>query len=136
MNKLVITLKVCSLILFFSLLNIQSAQAVVAVKNVEKSEISKVENSKTQLTKKQLRKKQRFEKRLKKFQKRWERKSQKRSGVLSEPKFRLGLIFLIGGVLVALLDFLPFVGWLIGLIAGLLVVVGLVLMIWSLVENM
>ena len=52
MNKLVISLKVFSLILFFSLLNIQTSQAVVAVKKLDKKEVVSAEKSASKLTKK------------------------------------------------------------------------------------
>ena len=136
MNKLVFSFKIFALIIFISLFNISTSQAVVGVKNIENKEITSAEKSTSKLTKKQLRKKQRFEKRLKKFQKKWERKSKKKKRVWDEPKFRLGLLIFLVGLLVGILAFLPILGGLFRFIGGIVVFVGLALMIWSLIENL
>lgn len=138
MNKLIISFRVFLLVVIFSFVQFQSAQAVVAIQKVDHSELASEKKLKNSLTKKQIRKQNRVEKRLKKFQQKWERKNKKKKrffgGVTDEPKFRLGLILWLAGLIVVFLDFLPFLGRLLNFVGGLSMLIGVVLMIWALAE--
>jgi len=128
----------------FFMVSVESTFAVVAVKS-SASEVAV--SAKKEFTKKQLRvikrknkKQQRLEKRLKKFQKKWEHKSKKKKrffgGITDEPKFQLGLIFFVAGLIIGIFDFIPLVGWAVSLAAGVLILAGVVLMIWTIFEGM
>lgn len=48
---------------------------------------------------------------------------------------RLGILLIIGGIVVALFVFIPTIGWLFGVIATILVLIGLVYIIKYIVEK-
>ena len=141
MNRLIISL----LTSLFLILNVQTAVAVIGVESID-NEISKIEISKKEIKKndrqlkRSTKKQKRIEKRLKKFQKKWELKNGKKKrffgGITDEPKFQLGIILFAAGLVARLLRFLPLVGWVSGLLAGTLVTVGVILMLWTLLEDL
>ena len=52
-----------------------------------------------------------------------------------DPTLRLGLIFIIAGIIVALFAFIPEVGFIFGIAGAILVIIGLVYILMYLVEN-
>lgn len=140
MNRLILLLTI-----FFFFLNFQTADAVVAIKSVgEKTSEVKVSKNDLKKNTRQLKlknkKNKRVAKKLKRFQQRWEKQNRKKKrffgGITDEPKFKLGIILFAAGLVVRILGVLPLVGWVTGFLAWTLVVVGIALMLWTLLENL
>lgn len=88
------------------------------------------------VTKKQLKKKARLEKRVKKLEKKLEKKGYaKGNSAWDNDTFRLGALIALGGLVVRLFAFLPFIGGIFSLLGTLILLVGLGIMIWVLIDG-
>ena len=77
-----------------------------------------------------------LEKKLEKLEAKLEKKAAKKPyGVWDDGKFRLGVILLVAALLLALIGSLISLAGLIPFIAGLMGLAGVILIIWSLVEQ-
>ena len=109
----------------------------------EEKKERKLERKQERLIKKKIRKQERKEKRAKKWLTKvkkkwhkWQRKMKKRGffgGVSDERNFRIGLVLVLGGLAAALIGSIisfNFLNWM----GGILALVGLGFIIWSLIE--
>jgi len=77
-----------------------------------------------------------IEKRFQKLEKRLAKKAKAKGGrnLWDEDNFRLGAYIAIGGLILRLLSFIPFLGGIISFIGALIFLVGLGIMIWVLID--
>ena len=82
-------------------------------------------------------KQKKIEKRFQKLEKRLSKKANAKGGrnVWDEDNFRLGAYIAIGGLLLRLLSFIPFLGGIISFIGALIFIVGLGIMVWVLIDG-
>jgi len=86
--------------------------------------------------KKLARKKAKLEKRIDKVRKKMDKKGiAKGTGVWDDDTFRLGAMIALGGLLLRLLAFIPFLGGILSLIGFLILVLGIGIMIWVLIKD-
>ena len=96
-----------------------------------------------EITKKQQRQEQRQQKKAAKWEKKmqkWEAKAAKKgkargSSLWDDDTFRLGALIALGGLAIRLFAFLPFLGGIFNLIGTLVLLVGLGIMIWVLIDR-
>lgn len=74
-------------------------------------------------------------KRVKRLFKRFFKKNNSFGGIFSSPKFRLGAVFLLVGILAGLVFSIFALPQIFGWLAGVVATAGLVLMIWGLIEH-
>lgn len=85
---------------------------------------------------KQQKKAAKWEKRMKKIEKKLEKKGYATgSGIWDDDTFKLGALIALGGLVIRLFAFLPFIGGLFSLIGSLVFLVGIGIMIWVLIER-
>ncbi len=144
LNFTIMKLSISILFTFlFSILMVSPSHAVNSPVNQQKEQKEQTSKRSSKKAAKALKKKEKMSKRLSKWMKRiskkvlkWEKKKKKRkdfTGMDSGSQFRIGLILLGGGLLVAILARaagLSFLNW----IAGLAAFVGLVLLILSFLD--
>ena len=126
--------KIITYLIFGAILTLSNnLYAVHSAPTPVKEELTKKEQ-KTQL--KQQKKAAKWEKRMKKIGKKLEKKGYATgSGVWDDDTFRLGALIALGGLVIRLFAFLPFIGGIFGLIGSLVFLVGLGIMIWVLIER-
>ena len=119
----------------FLFLFLTPSSAVVDIKKQDENQEITKEQWKQSFGKLSLKKQKRMKKRIQRLKKKMNKKAPLDSGVFQDSKFRLGAIIFLGGLGLLLLTalfitFSSFVIW----IANLAILVGLVLMIWALIE--
>ena len=119
----------------FLILYVSPASAVVDVKNPEVSQEVSKEEVKRHFKDLSAKKQKRLKKRIAKLKKKFEKRAPIDSGIFQDSKFRLGAVVFLGGLGLLILagifiGFSSAVIW----IANLAILVGLVLMIWALIE--
>ncbi len=98
-----------------------------------KEKLSKKEQKKLL---KQEKKAVKWEKRMKRLEKKLEKKGYAMgSGLWDDDTFRLGALVALGGLVVRLFAFLPFIGGIFSLLGSLIFLIGVGIMIWVLIER-
>lgn len=120
------------LFLGFFLINTMVALAPNAAapnpKGLTKKEIRKAEKT----TKKEAK----LKKKMKKLEKKLAKKGYAAAGsVWEDDTFRLGALIALGGLVIRLFAFLPFIGGIISLIGTLILLLGIGIMIWVLIDG-
>ena len=127
--KKIITFLLFGIILTFS----NSLYAVHSAPIPIKKELTKKERKELL---KQQKKAAKWEKRMKKIEKKLEKKGYATgSGIWDDDTFKLGALIALGGLVIRLFAFLPFIGGLFSLIGSLVFLVGIGIMIWVLSER-
>ncbi len=86
--------------------------------------------------KKKIKLEQKFQKLEKKLSKKGIKTTQgRRNGLWDDDTFRLGALIALGGLLLTILRILPILGGIFGLIGGIMMIAGVGLMIWVLIES-
>jgi len=126
--------KIITYLLFGAILTFSnSLYAVNSAPLPVKEKLTKKEEKKLE---KQQKKAAKWEKRMKKLKKKLEKKGLATGGgVWDDDTFRLGALIALGGLLIRLFAFLPFIGGIFSLIGSLVFLVGLGIMIWVLIEG-
>lgn len=134
MKPILLSLLTMTLLCFITL----ESYAVVGVK--QSSSIKKVDKPRnaTKLNKRTLKKQKRLDKKIKRLQKRASKGKGPAidSSIIDDARFRLGAIVFLAGLAFLLLSalFIGFGGFIIW-VGRLAVLIGLVLMVWALIEN-
>jgi len=127
MKKLFICVLLGFLLPNMHLLAVKPATAPV------KPEVSKKEQRQLE---KQQKKQAKWEKRIKKIEKKLAKKGYAAGGsVWDDDNFKLGALIALGGLVVRLFAFLPFIGGIFSLIGTLILLLGLGIMIWVLIDG-
>jgi Flp pilus assembly protein TadB len=111
---------------------------------IDKKEAISVKDYKKQMKKQQKieRKKAKLKKKLGKLEQKLQKKMKKKgikatsaNSVWDDSNFKLGALIGLGGLLLTILGFLPILGGIFGVIGVIMLVVGLGIMIWTLIDS-
>lgn len=135
-------MRIYLLLFVFFLIQLSPAQAFIPVQSTSENTIFQewkeriIKKKKARKnTKRAKRKQEKLRKKMRKLEAKIAKKEAVRGGnIWGDAKFRVGIILLVAAILAALLSSL-FLGGFFGFLGGLLALGGLVLVLWSLIEN-